>query len=106
MKKIIVLITCFVFAGFASQCEADTYDYAPLNRVLGRVVDGQGRVDYEAVKTDADLQAFVDQLARISPDTHSRAFSQSRRQSRLLDQCLQCLCTCRGIKSLSHFFCH
>ena len=74
MKKIIVLIIGLVFAGFASQCEADTYDYAPLNRTLGRVVDGQGRVDYEAVKTDADLQAFVDQLAQISPDTHPALF--------------------------------
>ena len=74
MNKVIACITGLVFAGFASQCEADTYDYAPLNRALERVVDGQGRVDYEAVKTDADLQAFVDQLARISPDTHPALF--------------------------------
>ena len=39
-----------------------------------RVVNAQGRVDYEAVKTDADLQAFVDQLAQISPDTHPALF--------------------------------
>ena len=74
MKKIIVLIIGLVFVGFASQCGAETFDYAPLNRTLGRVVDGQGRVDYEAVKTDADLQAFVDQLAQISPDTHPALF--------------------------------
>ena len=63
-----------LFAGFTSQSEADSFDYAPLNRVLGRVVNAQGRVDYEAAKTDADLQAFVDQLARISPDTHPSLF--------------------------------
>jgi len=63
-----------VFVGFASQSEADSFDYAPLNRVLGRVVNTQGGVDYEAVKTDTDLQAFVDQLAQISPDTHPALF--------------------------------
>ena len=63
-----------VFVVFASQIVAETFDYAPLNRTLGRVVDAQGRVDYEAVKTDADLQAFVDQLAQISPDTHPALF--------------------------------
>ena len=31
-------------------------------------------MDYEAVKTDVDLQAFVDQLAQISPDTHPALF--------------------------------
>ena len=64
-----------MFVGFASQSEADSFDYAPLNRVLGRVVNAQGGVDYEAAKTDTDLQAFVDQLARISPDTHPALFS-------------------------------
>ena len=63
-----------VFVVFASQSGAETFDYAPLNRTLGRVVNAQGRVDYEAVKTDADLQAFVDQLAQISPDTHPEFF--------------------------------
>lgn len=68
------LIIGLLFAGFASQSGAETFDYAPLNRTLGRVVNAQGRVDYEAVKTDADLQAFVDQLAQISPDTHPALF--------------------------------
>ena len=63
-----------VFVVFASQSEADTFDYAPLNRVLGRVVNSQGGVDYQAAKIDADLQAFVDQLERISPDTHPALF--------------------------------
>ena len=62
------------FAGFTSQSEADSFDYASLNRVLGRVVNTQGRVDYEAAKTDTALQAFVDQLAQISPDTHPALF--------------------------------
>ena len=74
MNKAIALITGFLCAGFASQSEAETYDYTPLNRTLERVVNAQGRVDYEAVKTDADLRAFVDQLAQISPDTHPALF--------------------------------
>ncbi len=67
-------IISFVFLGFASQSGAETFDYAPLNRVLGRVVNSQGDVDYEAAKTDTDLRAFVDQLAQISPDTHPALF--------------------------------
>ena len=63
-----------LLAGFASQSEADSFDYAPLNRVLGRVVNSQGGVDYQATKTDTDLRAFVDQLAQISPDTHPALF--------------------------------
>ncbi|MCY3682033.1 MAG: DUF547 domain-containing protein [Gemmatimonadetes bacterium] len=74
MNKVIALIVGLLFAGFASQSGAETFDYAPLNRMLGRVVNEQGRVDYEAVKTDTDLQAFVDQLAQISPDTHPVIF--------------------------------
>ena len=74
MNKVITFIIGLLFAGFASQSRAETFDYALLNRTLGRVVDAQGRVDYEAVKTDVDLQAFVDQLAQISPDTHPALF--------------------------------
>ena len=74
MNKVIALITGLLFAGFASQSEAETFDYTPLNRTLGRVVNAQGRVDYEAVKKDADLRAFVDQLAQISPNTHPALF--------------------------------
>ena len=74
MNKVITWIIGLLFAGFASQSGAETFDYTPLNRALGRVVNAQGRVDYEAVKTDADLQAFVDQLAQISPDTHPELF--------------------------------
>jgi hypothetical protein len=74
MNKIITCIIGLLFAGFASQSRAETFDYAPLNRTLGRVVDAKGRVDYEAVKTDADLQAFVNQISEISPDTHPALF--------------------------------
>lgn len=74
MNKVIAWIIGLLFAGFASQSGAETFDYTPLNRTLERVVNAQGRVDYEAVKTDADLQAFVDQLAQISPDTHPALF--------------------------------
>ena len=74
MNKIITCIIGLLFAGFASQSRAETFDYAPLNRTLGRVVDAKGRVDYEAVKTDVDLQAFVNQISEISPDTHPALF--------------------------------
>ncbi|MYC13596.1 MAG: DUF547 domain-containing protein [Gemmatimonadetes bacterium] len=74
MNKVIALIIGLLFAGFASQSGAETFNYTPLNRTLGRVVNAQGRVDYEAVKTDADLRAFVDQLAQISPNTHPALF--------------------------------
>ena len=74
MNKVIALIIGLLFAGFASQSGAEKFDYAPLNRTLGRVVNAQGHVDYAAVKTDANLQAFADQLAQISPDTHPEFF--------------------------------
>ena len=68
------LIIGLVFVGLASQSGAETFDYAPFNRTLGRVIDAQGRVDYEAVKTDVDLRAFVNQISEISPDTHPALF--------------------------------
>ena len=106
MNKVIACITGLVFAGFASQSGAETFDYAPLNRTLGRVVDGQGRVDYEAVKTDADLRAFVDQLAQISPDTHPALFP-SRADSLAFWINAYNACVLAGSrKSLSHCFCH
>lgn len=74
MNKVIAWIIGPLFAGFASQSGAETFNYAPLNRTLGRVVNAQGCVDYEAVKTDADLQAFVDQIAQISPNKHPALF--------------------------------
>ena len=70
-----VWLISLVFVVFASQSGAETFDYAPLNRTLGRVVNTQGHVDYEAVKKDADLQVFLDQIAQISPDTHPAFFS-------------------------------
>ena len=78
MRRIPNLVSALIiglsFAGFASQSEAERLDYAPFNRTLGRVVNTQGLVDYEAVKTDVDLQIFLDQLAQISPDTHPALF--------------------------------
>lgn len=65
---------CFVLAGFIQQSEAEFFDYGPLNRLLGRVVDAEGGVDYAAVKADEDARRFARQLAQISPETHPALF--------------------------------
>ena len=63
-----------IFAGFIQQSGAESFDYAPLNRSLGRVVSAGGWVNYEAAKTDADLRLFIEQITRVSPDTHPALF--------------------------------
>ena len=65
---------CLVLAGFVQHSAAESFDYGPLNRLLGRVVDAEGWVDYAAVKADEDARLFLQRLAQISPETHPALF--------------------------------
>ena len=63
-----------MFVGFASQSEADSFDYAPLNRVLGRVVT-QGGVDTRPQK-QIRISGFCHPVGRGSvPPIHIHTFS-------------------------------
>ena len=65
---------CLALAGFVQHSAAESFDYAPFNRTLGRVVNAEGWVNYEGVKADEDLRLFMQQLAQISPETHPALF--------------------------------
>lgn len=53
------------------------FDYAPLDRVLDRFVDDRGRVDYAGLKAEPGaLKAFLDRLARVSPESHPELFPE------------------------------
>jgi hypothetical protein len=57
-------------------CDVQAFDHNPLDRLLQRVVDAEGQVDYESAKSDVDLISYVKLLAQISPDTHPNYFPQ------------------------------
>jgi hypothetical protein len=51
------------------------FDYAPLNRVLHRFVNGVGLVDYTGLKRDpADLDAFLAEVEKVSPHSNLATF--------------------------------
>ena len=54
-----ILTLYLALAGFVQHSAAESFDYAPLNRTLGRVVNAEGWVNYEAVKADEDLRLFM-----------------------------------------------
>ncbi len=52
-----------------------TFSHADLDRVLYRLVDDQGRVDYAGLMTDPhDLERYYLLLATYSPDSHPHLF--------------------------------
>lgn len=52
-----------------------TFSHDDFDRVLHRFVDGQGRVDYAALKRDArDLERYYLLLSTYSPDSHPLLF--------------------------------
>ena len=51
------------------------FDHAAWGRVLNRHVNQLGETDYAALKKDrADLDAYLSQLASVSPDSHKAPF--------------------------------
>ena len=70
--------TCLALIfGFVCQSCAEALDYTPFERVLAEVVDKEGRVDYRMLKHNADLQAFVKQIATVNPEMHPQFFRSS-----------------------------
>ena len=58
-------------------CAAQSFNHTSLDRVLQTFVDEQGRVNYSGLKANpADLNAYVDQLGRVSPASHPERFPQ------------------------------
>lgn len=58
---------------FADQKTGATFDHSAFDAVLKRVVDGEGMVDYRALKAQPDeLRAYLDQLAAVDLDALSR----------------------------------
>lgn len=56
---------------------ADGFDHAPLEHVLARFVDEQGRVDYAALMRErGELDAYYGALAAVSPDSHPERFPE------------------------------
>lgn len=54
---------------------ARAFDHGPLDRVLSAFVDDAGNVDYAGLKADrAELDAYVDSLAAVSPDSDPDRF--------------------------------
>lgn len=74
----IVAATMLAIAS-AAPAAADTGDFshalAHWETVLQRFVDGKGRIDFAALAADrADLDAFVDWIARVSPASDPEMF--------------------------------
>ncbi len=54
---------------------ADGFPYALLDRVLAKVVDDHGRVDYKTLAGDrADLERFLAAVAQVSPHSNPELF--------------------------------
>ena len=68
MKKRHFLILPFFVAALTASAQGPGLNYAPWDRVLKRFVTETGRVDYRALQASpADLNQFVEQIARRSP---------------------------------------
>ena len=58
-----VCLICLGLAFSVGPLCAKSFDYVLFDRVLSRVVDDVGRVDYAAVKKDTDFKAFIQKLS-------------------------------------------
>ncbi len=62
--------------------DATAFDFESLNRLLGRVVDSRGWVDYAAIKAEPnELRLQLRRLREVSPESHPAVFP--RREDRL-----------------------
>jgi len=76
LRGLVWLMTfSFLAAAEGADSEGAGFDHSALNRVLSTHVDSSGKVDYARLKVEpADLDAYVDQLAAISPESHPDRF--------------------------------
>lgn len=58
------------------QAAAAQFSYAEYDRLVAKYVDGRGRVAYAGLKKElASLEAFLDQLAAVSPENKPELFA-------------------------------
>ena len=70
-----LIAVCLVGIGSVWAGENLGFDYATLDRVQGRFVDEQGRVDYAGLKAASEgLLGFVQTLGEMSPESHPERF--------------------------------
>ncbi|HJY87740.1 MAG TPA: DUF547 domain-containing protein [Candidatus Acidoferrales bacterium] len=75
MRKWHFLILPFFVVALTANAQEPGLDYAPWDRVLKRFVTETGRVDYRALEASpADLNRFVEQIARRSPLSNPNDF--------------------------------
>lgn len=76
----IMLVALWSVPGRSS--EPTPFDFASLNRMLGRFVDSRGWVDYAGIKAEpADLRMTLTRLREASPESHPEMFPE--REDRL-----------------------
>jgi hypothetical protein len=57
--------------------EGGGFDFGPLDRLLGRFVDAEGRVDYAGIRSEpAELQLQLKRLREASPKSHPAMFPE------------------------------
>ena len=70
-----LLAALLLAGGMGSGAAAEAFDTSAYARVLERYVTPEGKVRYAALKKDpADLEAFVEQLAAVSPENRPDLF--------------------------------
>ena len=70
-----LIAVCLMGGGRVWAEEHLGFNYAALDRVQGRFVDDQGRVDYGGLKAaPEDLLGFVQALGEMSPESHPERF--------------------------------
>jgi hypothetical protein len=69
------VIGLFAAAGCTSSTRAQSFDYAPWQRVLQKFVTDEGKVDYAKLKADpAELNRFTEEIAARSPLSNPQEF--------------------------------
>ncbi|MEN3334784.1 MAG: hypothetical protein V7641_4149 [Blastocatellia bacterium] len=65
------------------QAPAEAFSYVEYDRLVAKYVDGRGRVNYAGLKKElAALQAFLDQLAAVSPESKPELFANDDESKR------------------------
>ncbi len=79
---ILLLMLVALWSAPARSSEPTPFDFAPLDRMLGRFVDSRGWVDYAGIKAEpADLRMILARLREASPESHPSMFPE--REDRL-----------------------
>lgn len=70
-----LLLLVFIAFAVTTGAAAEPFDYSAYARVLQQYVTPDGQVRYAALKRNRDdLEAFIEQLATVSPESHPELF--------------------------------